>query len=123
MPTTQAHQNKQSKAQLALFNLQQSQNSPHHADWIGTLAFYKALHSVDSYFAELEIHPQGHRERNRRVQEYLGSIHRQYAALYRASRRARYDDFTYQDKPLEVGVLINRSSSIESYINSLLEAH
>ena len=49
MPTTQAHQNKQSKAPLALFNLQQSQNSPHHADWIVTLAFYKALHSVDSY--------------------------------------------------------------------------
>lgn len=123
MPTTQAHRFKQRNAQLALFDLQESQNSSRHADWIVTLAFYKALHAVDSYLAEVEVHPQGHRDRNRRVQEYLGSIQRQYSALCRASRRARYEDFTYQDQPQEVESLVNRSLSIEDYINSLLEAH
>ena len=123
MPSTQAHKSKQSRAQLALSDLQQSRNSSHHADWIVTLAFYKALHAVDSYLAELEIHPKGHLERNRHVQECLGSIHRAYSALYRASRRARYDDFTYQDRPQDVGTLVNRSSNIESYINTLLGAH
>ena len=123
MPGTQAHQDKQTKTYLALSDLQQSQNSPHHADWIVTLAFYKVFHAVDSYFAELEIHPRSHREKNRCVQEYLGSIHRQYSALYRASRRARYEDFTFQDAPQEVESLVNRSLSIERYVNTLLEGH
>ena len=60
MPGTQAHQDKQAGTYLALSDLQQSQNSPHHADWIVTLAFYKALHAVDSYLAELGIHPKSH---------------------------------------------------------------
>ena len=43
MPTAEAHIDKQNRTQLALSDLQQSQNRPQHGDWIVTLAFYKAL--------------------------------------------------------------------------------
>ena len=123
MPETQAHQNKQSRTHLALSDLQQSQNSPHHADWIVILAFYKALHAVDSYFAKLQIHPTGHLERNRYVRELLDEIFMQYDALYNASRVARYEAVTYQDDPEDVMMLVSSSRNIEDYINSLLKAH
>ena len=85
MPTTQEHQNKQSGTQLALSDLEQSQNSPQHANWIVTLAFYKVLHAVDSYFAKLGVHPKGHWQREQYVQNHLESIHQQYLELYQAS--------------------------------------
>ena len=59
MPTTQEHQDKQSMTELARSDLEQSPNNPQHADWIVTLAFYKALHAVDSYFANEEFTPKG----------------------------------------------------------------
>ena len=127
MPAKQAHQNKQNWTQLALFDLQQSQNSPQHADWIVTLAFYKALHAVDSYFAKLEIHPTAHTNkqktgRNEYVQNHLGRIYPQYRALYRASRKARYDAYTYQANPQVVTSLVNHALSIEKYIKTLLQS-
>ena len=122
MPTTQAHIEKQSITQLTLSYLQQSQNSPQHADWIVTLAFYKVLHAVDSYLAKQGIHPKGHKLRNQQVQNHLGSIHREYYALYRASRRARYDEYTYRDNPQEVTILVNHALDIEEYIETLLES-
>ena len=123
MPETQAHQNKQSRTHLALSDLQQSRNSPHHADWIVTLAFYKALHAVDSYLVKLQIHPRGHLERNRHVRELLDEIFMQYDALYNASRVARYEAVTYQDDPEDVMMLVSSSRNMKDYINSLLEAH
>ena len=120
MPTTAAHQDKQSRTYLALSDLEQSQNSPQHADWIVTLAFYKALHAVDSYLATLEIHPKGHVMRNRSVRRYIEDIFPQYSALYDASREARYETYTYQDNPQTVTGLVNDSVFIEEYINTLL---
>lgn len=120
MPTTQLHLDKQSRTELAFSELQQSQNSPQHADWIVTLAFYRALHAVDSYFAKLEIHPKGHRERTQFVQDYLDSIHESYLALYRASITARYEQNTYLDNPQQVITLVNDSLIIEEHVRALL---
>ena len=120
MPTTAAHQDKQSRTHLALSDLEQSQNSPQHADWIVTLVFYKALHAVDAYLATLEIHPKGHVTRNRSVRRYIEDIFSQYFALYDASREARYETYTYQDNPQAVTGLVNDSVFIEEYINTLL---
>ena len=120
MPTAQLHLDKQSRTELARSDLEQSQNSPQHADWIVTLAFYRALHAVDSYFAKLNIHPKGHRERNEHVQNHLGSIHKRFFALYRASMTARYEEYTYQNDPQGVTRLVNNSSVIEKHINTLL---
>ena len=122
MPTTQVHIDKQNRTQLALSDLQQSQNSPQHGDWIVTLAFYKALHAVDSYFAKQGIdrkgHNKRHKKRDQQVKNHLGSIHGKYFALYDASIKARYEAFTH--KPQEVAMLVNDSVFIEKYINTLL---
>ena len=121
MPTERVHQDKQSIAQLALSNLQGSQNSSRHADWIVTIAFYKALHVVDSYLAKnFNIHPQGHIDRKKEVQEHLQNIHGQYSALHQASIKARYEDYTYQNKPQEVANLLKKSLHIENHIKTLL---
>ena len=120
MPTTQLHLDKQSRTELARSDLEQSQNSPQHADWIVTIAFYRALHAVDSYFAKLKIHPKGHRERSQHVQDHLKRIHERYLALYRASITARYEENTYLDKPQQVITLVNDSLVIEEHIKTLL---
>ena len=125
MPTKQEHIDKQSWIQVTLSDLEQSQNKSQHADWIVTIAFYKALHAVDSYFAKQGIDGKGHnkknhRIRNQQVQNHLGRIYTRYYALYRASRRARYDAYTYQVNPQRVTKLVNHALYIERYINPLL---
>lgn len=127
MPTTKEHIDKQTNTQITLSYLQQSQNNPQHADWIVTLAFYKALHAVDSYLARKNIHPKGHESipgkigRNQSVKKHLSTIYSKYKVLYRASRKARYDAYTYYHKPQDVMKLVNQASHIEKYINSLLK--
>lgn len=126
MPTTQEHIKKQGNLQITLSYLQQSQNSPQHADSIVTLAFYKALHAVDSYLATLHIHPKVHTNkyktgRNQYVQQHLSSIHQNYSTLYDASKRARYEAYTFQNYPKDVNKLIDHSSNIEQHIRKLLQ--
>lgn len=58
--------------------------------------------------------------RNQYVKKHLRIIYPQYNALYRASRKARYDAYTYQANPQEVTKLVNQALSIEKYINPLL---
>ena len=124
MPTAEAHIDKQNRTQLALSDLQQSQNRPQHGGWIVTLAFYKALHAVDAYFAKQGIdregHDKRHNTRDRQVQYHLGSIHREYSALYTASIQARYEEYTHE--PQEVTRLVNHALRIEEYIKTLLES-
>ena len=123
MPGKHVHQDKQSMAQRALSDLQTSQNRSRHADWVVTLAFYKALHAVDSYLDKFNIHPSLHTGpdgRNKSVRQHLKSIFKQYSALHRASIRAWYRDFTYQNKPQEVANLLNMSFHIENHIKTLL---
>ena len=123
MPTKRVHQDKQSIAQLALSNLQGSKYSSRHADWIVTLASYKALHVVDSYLArKFNIHPTKHGGddgRNESVRQHLRNIFGQYSALYAAIQKARYEDYTYQNDPGEVATLINMSIQIENHIKTL----
>ena len=123
MPTKHVHQDKQRIAQRALTHLQAPKKSTNHADWIVTLAFYKALHAVDSYLDKFNIHPSLHTGpdgRNKSVRQHLKSIFKQYSALHRASIRARYRDFTYQNKPQEVGNLLKMSSDTENHIKTLI---
>ena len=123
MPTMEVHQDKQNRTQLALSDLQQSQNRPQHGDWIVTLAFYKALHVVDSYFAKQGIdrtgHDKRHKQRKKQVQDHLGCIHGKYSALYEASIQARYEAYTHDSQ--EVATLVDHSVFIEEHIKTLLE--
>ena len=118
MPSKHVHQKKQRRTLLALSDLQASQNQSHHADWIVTLAFYRALHAVDSYLADkYKIHPFSHKNRHMHVQQHLGCIHREYSALYYASMKARYREDTYENDPDEVENLLNLSLHIENRLN------
>ena len=121
MPSKHVHQEKQDKALLALSDLKASHNRSRHADWIVTLAFYRALHAVDSYLADkCKIHPSNHKDRRMDVQQYLGTIHGEYSALFTASMKARYRKYTYENYPEEVGKLLNLSLKIENHIKTLL---
>ena len=124
MPTKQEHIDKQSNTQLALTDLQRSKNSLQHGDWIVTLAFYKAIHAVDSYFArqgiDQEGHDKRHPQRNQQVQDYLGCLHVKYSTLFDASIKARYEADTHA--PNEVTKLVNHSVYIEEYIRKLLQS-
>lgn len=121
MPNKRQHQRKQIKARLALSDLQVSQIRSHHADWIVTLAFYKALHAVDSYLAhKWKIHPNNHQNRHMHVRQHLSNIYGDYSALFSASLKARYEENTYQSDPKEVGNLLKMSSDIENHIKALL---
>ena len=123
MPDKHVHQDKQRIAQQSLSQLQAAKISSQHADWIVTLAFYKALHAVDSHLATLNIHPTKHGGddgRNESVRQHLRNVFSQYSALYAASQKARYEDYTYQNDPGEVATLINMSIQIENHINTLL---
>ena len=121
MPEKHVHQSKQLIAQRSLSHLQAAETRSQHADWIVTLAFYKALHAVDSYLADFDIHPTRHggdNGRNDSVRNRLQDIYVQYATLYNASQNARYEDFTYENKPQEVDILLNMSMQIVDYINT-----
>lgn len=121
MPNKRQHQKKQIKTRFALSDLQVSQNRSRHADWVVTLAFYKALHAVDSYLAhKWKIHPNNHRDRHMHVRQRLSNIYGDYSTLFSASLKARYEEYTYQSKPKEVGKLLKMSSHIESHIKTLL---
>ena len=120
MPSTQDHQKKQRRTHVALSDLEISANKPQNADWIVALAFYKALHAVDSYLATRKIHPHDHQDRHQHVQDFLGGIYKTYSALYRASRRARYKAFSYEGRDQDVSDMLARSAGIEQHINSLL---
>lgn len=122
MPAAETHIDKQNRTQLALSDLQQSQNSLQHGDWIVTLAFYKALHVVDSYFAQQRIDPEGHQKghgrRQKQVRNHLEGIHVKYSALYEASIKARYEAYIHNSQ--EVTRLVNHALDIEEYIKTLL---
>ena len=121
MPSTHIHQHKQSNALLAQSDLKATQNRTRHADWIVTLAFYRALHAVDSYLADkCQIDPLNHAERRRHVQQQLSCIQGEYSALYYASIKARYWEDTYENDPDEVVNLLNLSLHIENHVKALL---
>ncbi len=63
------------------------------ADWVATVAFYKAVHLVEAvFFHNSGEHSYSHDDRRRRLREnnrYL-QLHRHYFILYEASVVARY---------------------------------
>lgn len=68
-------------------------DSEGHAEWIATIAFYKALHIVDAIFEHNDIgRPDGHNYRLtelKRGRRFL-PIYQHYRPLWNASSIARY---------------------------------
>jgi len=61
-----------------------------YPDWFVTVCFYKALHVVESLFAQKGMHSNNHRDRHDCLKRQHADIWQQYFPLYTQSRRARY---------------------------------
>ena len=64
-----------------------------HLPWIGTIAFYKALHVVEAVLANsFSSHPTTHYSRNHflATENRLKKIYTHYIPLYAMSQKARY---------------------------------
>lgn len=70
------------------------------ADWIATVAFYKAVHIAEAVFAtnepHLSQHSTNHAVRNDLLRKSYPDMWRRYSPLYRASRIARYLEYQNQ---------------------------
>ena len=65
--------------------------SDEFADWLAIIAFYVAVHLVESFFARHERHSRGHRERNEYLKRRYRDIYREFYPLYNYSLFVRYD--------------------------------
>ena len=117
-------------AQLLL----QEEDPNKYADWIVITAFYQALHWVDAFFALRDYQPLRHgptrkgrkiidegRNETVRTDEDLKPIRDNYAALYKASIAARYDDDIYICRPDLVQELLEEHlAPIVTYMDRLV---
>lgn len=64
----------------------------HYPEWVVTVAFYKALHVVETVFCEQDGHHcEGHNSRLEKLKSSRYSkLHKQYRPLWAASTVARY---------------------------------
>ena len=90
--------------------------SPQLMDWGVTACFYAALHLVDTYLAQLGIHPENHSEREYWIQRRLRPIRDDYRNLKRFSLRARY--YAFQMNPATAF----QPAFVENLITTELEA-
>lgn len=91
MPSSEKHLNQYLSNKDTLEKLSNLENPPY--DWMVTIAFYSALHLIENILASQNKHFSGHTERNLHVQneDFFSGIASEYRALYRDSRKSRYD--------------------------------
>lgn len=87
MPSEEAHQAKANHNQAFLDTVEITR----FPDWAGIVAFYKALHLVEMFFARSSIDSRRvHSRRNRILQQNYPELWRHYGPMYRFSLNARY---------------------------------
>ena len=71
-------------------------------DWSATVIFYCAVHIVEAYFAEKNIHHLKHKDRQNdiRQESALSSIRVSYKILEDLSRTARYECITISNEQI-----------------------
>lgn len=90
MPSEQSHIiAAQSNHETLRYLLQEADN---HLPWIGTVAFYKALHVIDILFAREQCHPTTHADRMRILAKdnRMKCIFSHFKPLQLMSEKARY---------------------------------
>jgi hypothetical protein len=89
-----AHKRKAAHNEAFLTKVQRIDAGPNftYPDWLITVAFYVALHQVDSKLASLSppLHPANHGERNTFVSKELPTVANDYLFLRSKSEYARY---------------------------------
>jgi hypothetical protein len=66
---------------------------PDYCDWVTAVAFYTALHAVQTALVTHRLRPTSHKARNQLVEDTppFCDIWKDYKALYDASMASRYD--------------------------------
>lgn len=89
-------------------------------DWLVTAEFYTALHVVDAYLANNDIHPDAHYLRGQYIFTDLAlqPIYYAYQDLENLSRNARYDVYTPTQQDLKD--CASSLAVIQSHLHQLL---
>ncbi len=120
MPSSTDHIHQANHNRSLATNL--STGTVEYPDWAVTVAFYTALHIVESYFARKRgIHSADHKNRDSNFVSFpeLRSVYRNYAELKRLSMKSRYQCQLASWNATEVQNAIKLLNKIESHINTL----
>lgn len=91
-----------------------------YPDWIATVAFYTALHSIERFLARHKEHPKSHTERDKVLAKYMPLLGAQIVADYEdlknTSRAARYNFFVPTDADIQD--ILERLARIDAKVAS-----
>ena len=62
-------------------------------DWLAIVAFYEAVHIVETLLARYGIHSKSHTSRNEEIKKRFPIIWEHYLPLYNVSRLVRYTPY------------------------------
>ena len=118
MPLKQDHILKAQANEAFALSLDDKRTS--NIDWIITALFYSAIHYVEAYLANLNIHPTTHRARDSAIERdlRLKDIFEDYGELKNYSINARY--YMVHFSSADVSYLISCLNRIKSNVASLL---
>jgi hypothetical protein len=93
-----------------------------YPDWVVTIAFYTALHSLERYFARRNKHPKDHGDRQvilRSFEPQLGrQVVRDYLDMYSRSVLARYECIPQTDTDIQNQ--LDRLARIDNKVGQLV---
>ncbi|MBI1901025.1 MAG: hypothetical protein HYS13_07935 [Planctomycetia bacterium] len=87
-----------------------------YPDWFATVAFYVAVHLVQSLFCVSGDWCKSHQQRNDLLRRKFSQVWRQYQPLYAYSRLARY--WCMKVSPDHVPYIRRRLGKVHSQINA-----
>jgi hypothetical protein len=88
MPRDAAHVSIANRNEATIRYLLQDKNS--HAEWIATVAFYRALHIAEAMLATKGRHTQDHGDRHDELKRSYPALWHSYRLLWAMSMIARY---------------------------------
>lgn len=90
------------------------------SDWLAIVAFYTAVHLVESIFARQGAPSNNHPQRNRRLKRRYPEIWRNFRPLYNASILLRYTDHRIDAKKIREDLIENRLKRVDELVHDEL---
>ena len=90
------------------------------SDWLAIVAFYKAVHLVESIFARQGTPSNNHTQRNKRLKRHYPEIWKNFRPLYNASILLRYTDRRIDAKKIREELIENRLKKLEELVHNEL---
>jgi hypothetical protein len=91
-------------------------------EWLATVAFYKAVHLVEAFFATQGIHSKRHGERNHRLQHHHPDIWMEFKPLHDISRQVRYYAASVTAQKVREYLIGVRLKAVEALVTARLKA-